>query len=80
MLNASADSLLITRKWAILAGENDYTTGAFAQITGRPRARSPSSSTSTARTSPDPRASPTTAPAAVAQLMVTWLRSNDTGQ
>ena len=28
--------LLITREWAILAGENDYTTGSFEQITGRP--------------------------------------------
>ena len=27
--------LLITREWAILAGENDYTTGTFRQITGR---------------------------------------------
>ena len=27
---------LITREWAILAGENDYTTGTFGQITGRP--------------------------------------------
>jgi hypothetical protein len=36
VLNASADSLLITREWAILADENDYTTGTFGQITGRP--------------------------------------------
>jgi uncharacterized protein YbjT (DUF2867 family) len=28
--------LLITREWAILAGENDYTTATFLQITGRP--------------------------------------------
>jgi hypothetical protein len=28
--------LLITREWAILADENDYTTGTFGQITGRP--------------------------------------------
>jgi NAD(P)H dehydrogenase (quinone) len=27
--------LLITREWAIRAGENDYTTGTFQQITGR---------------------------------------------
>ena len=27
---------LITREWAILAGENDYTTGTFQQITGPP--------------------------------------------
>src|SRR5262249_38353783 len=27
--------LLITREWAILAGENDYTTDTFQQITGR---------------------------------------------
>src|ERR1700760_4129476 len=26
----------LTREWAILAGENDYTTGTFQQITGRP--------------------------------------------
>jgi len=32
----SAAELLITREWAILAGENDYTTGTFGQITGRP--------------------------------------------
>jgi len=28
--------LLIAREWAILAGENDYTTDRFQQITGRP--------------------------------------------
>ena len=28
--------LLITREWAILAGENDYTTSTFQQITGHP--------------------------------------------
>ena len=28
--------LLITREWAILAGENGYTTGAFEHIAGRP--------------------------------------------
>ena len=28
--------LLITREWAIRAGENDYTTDTFQQITGRP--------------------------------------------
>src|SRR5689334_2519274 len=33
---AGTAQLLITREWAILAGENDYTTGTFAQITGRP--------------------------------------------
>ena len=33
---AGAAELLITREWAILAGENDYTTSAFQQITGRP--------------------------------------------
>ena len=27
--------LLLSREWAILAGENDYTTGIFEQITGR---------------------------------------------
>ena len=29
--------LLIAREWAILAGENDYTTDTFQKITGRPR-------------------------------------------
>ena len=33
---AGTAELLITREWAILAGENDYTTGTFEQITGRP--------------------------------------------
>jgi hypothetical protein len=33
---AGTAELLITREWAILAGENDYTTGTFRQITGRP--------------------------------------------
>src|SRR5262249_55753800 len=33
---AGTAQLLITREWAILAGENDYTTGTFQQITGRP--------------------------------------------
>jgi hypothetical protein len=33
---AGTPGLLITREWAILAGENDYTTGTFGQITGRP--------------------------------------------
>ena len=28
--------LLITRDWAILAGENEHTTGTFQEITGRP--------------------------------------------
>jgi len=28
--------IAIKREWAILAGENDYTTGTFEQITGRP--------------------------------------------
>ena len=28
--------LLIAREWAILAGENGYTTGVFEQIVGRP--------------------------------------------
>jgi hypothetical protein len=32
---AGTAELLITREWAILAGENDYTTGTFQQITGR---------------------------------------------
>jgi NAD(P)H dehydrogenase (quinone) len=35
---AGTAELLITREWAILAGENDHTTGTFQQITGR-RAR-----------------------------------------
>jgi uncharacterized protein YbjT (DUF2867 family) len=33
---AGEAELLITREWAILAGENDYTTSTFQQITGRP--------------------------------------------
>jgi hypothetical protein len=33
---AGTAELLITREWAILAGENDYTTDTFEQITGRP--------------------------------------------
>ncbi len=33
---AGTAELLITREWAILAGENDYTTDAFQQIVGRP--------------------------------------------
>jgi NAD(P)H dehydrogenase (quinone) len=33
---AGEAELLITREWAILAGENDRTTGTFQQITGRP--------------------------------------------
>jgi NAD(P)H dehydrogenase (quinone) len=32
---AGTAELLITREWAILAGENDYTTGTFQEITGR---------------------------------------------
>lgn len=36
VIPAGTAELLITREWAILAGENDYTTGTFAQITGRP--------------------------------------------
>jgi uncharacterized protein YbjT (DUF2867 family) len=33
---AGRAELLVTREWAILAGENDYTTDTFQQITGRP--------------------------------------------
>jgi len=33
---AGTAELLITREWAILAGENDYTTDSFRRITGRP--------------------------------------------
>jgi NAD(P)H dehydrogenase (quinone) len=33
---AGEAELLIAREWSILAGENDYTTAAFQQITGRP--------------------------------------------
>jgi hypothetical protein len=32
---AGTAELLITREWAILAGENDHTTDTFEQITGR---------------------------------------------
>jgi hypothetical protein len=55
---AGTAELLITREWAILAGENDYTTDTFQQITGRPPRRWPSSFTSTARNSSDSHASP----------------------
>jgi hypothetical protein len=37
---AGRAELLITREWAILAGENDYTTDTFHQITGHPPAPS----------------------------------------
>ena len=57
--------LLITREWSILAGENDYTTDTFQQITGRPRARWPSSFTTTARNSSNASASPRPIPAEV---------------
>ena len=33
---AGTAELLITREWAILAGENDYTTSTFERITGHP--------------------------------------------
>ena len=33
---AGAAELLIAREWAILAGENDYTTDTFQNISGRP--------------------------------------------
>jgi hypothetical protein len=33
---AGTAELLITREWAILAGENDHMTDTFEQITGRP--------------------------------------------
>jgi NAD(P)H dehydrogenase (quinone) len=33
---AETAELLIAREWSILAGENDYTTDTFQQITGRP--------------------------------------------
>jgi len=35
-VSAGTAQLLITREWAILAGENDYTTSTFRQIAGRP--------------------------------------------
>jgi hypothetical protein len=56
-LSVRGAELLIAREWAILAGENDYTTGTFQQITGRPPRRSPSSFTGTARNSSDARVS-----------------------
>jgi hypothetical protein len=34
--SAQTAELLIAREWAILAGENDYTTETFQRITGRP--------------------------------------------
>src|SRR5690348_13772716 len=33
---AGTAELLIAREWSILAGENEYTTDSFQQITGRP--------------------------------------------
>jgi hypothetical protein len=33
---SSAPEPIIAREWAILAGENDYTTDTFEQFTGRP--------------------------------------------
>jgi hypothetical protein len=33
---AGEAELLITREWAILAGENNYSTGTFQHIAGRP--------------------------------------------
>jgi uncharacterized protein YbjT (DUF2867 family) len=47
---------LITWKWGILAGENDYTIDSFQQIVGRPPRRSPSSLTTTTQNSSDARA------------------------
>lgn len=38
-VKAGEAELLITREWAILAGENDYTTDTFQEITGRPPRR-----------------------------------------
>jgi NAD(P)H dehydrogenase (quinone) len=35
-ISAGTVELLIAREWSILAGENDYTTDTFRQITGRP--------------------------------------------
>ena len=35
-VGAGTAQLLIAREWAILAGENDYTTPTFERITGRP--------------------------------------------
>jgi hypothetical protein len=49
--------LLITREWAILAGENDYTTDTFQQITGRPPRSVAEFFTSIGRSSSDARAS-----------------------
>ena len=66
---AGTAELLITREWAILAGENDYTTSTSAGSPADPRARWPSSSTTTARNSPDAPASPPAALLAAAQLM-----------
>ena len=51
---AGTADLLIAREWAILAGENNYTTDTFQQMTGRPPRTSPSSCTSTAPNSFDP--------------------------
>ncbi|MGZ4185860.1 MAG: NAD(P)H-binding protein [Solirubrobacteraceae bacterium] len=52
-LPAGTAERLIAREWSILAGENDRTTDTFQQIACRPPR--PSSFTSTARSSSDPR-------------------------
>jgi uncharacterized protein YbjT (DUF2867 family) len=52
-ISAGEAELLITREWAILVGENDYTTDTFSRSPVACRARSPSSFTSTERNSSD---------------------------
>jgi hypothetical protein len=53
---AGEAELLITREWAILAGENDYTTGPSSRSPATLRAQSPISFTTTARNTSDLRA------------------------
>jgi hypothetical protein len=50
---AGEAELLIAREWAILAGENDYTTTPSSRSPAAPPVRWPNSSTSTAQNSSD---------------------------
>jgi uncharacterized protein YbjT (DUF2867 family) len=62
---AGTAELLITREWSILAGENDYTTDTFQQITGRPPRAIAEFFTTTARNSSNASASPSPDPGEV---------------
>ena len=66
---AGMAELLIAREWAILAGENDYTTDTFQQITGRPPAPSGRVPSRLPRGFPlMPREDPITAPPRTGQV------------